>query len=289
LNSICIIGLGTVGGYLAKNISMMLNSVTKLVLIDNDAVLPHNIQNSIYEEKNIFDSKTTALKRKIERQGLEIEIINTLFVEGITEIPKCDLVIDCSDVTYNRGEIVDARLYISYDKLIIDCKKNMTREELQEGQYLSRLTKSQINYAVSGVIMLIEDGTLKQLIEKQAIHKIPISTLSEEAKLEISKVHDDIIYDNNPYERKLINLKETYPEIIDINKNNEVVVYVGAKDNAVEQRTFPVQNLRTINDIVSNFGALISPTQFNFNYYIISVTNYNKGYYVEILPETGSA
>jgi hypothetical protein len=287
LSSICIIGLGTVGGFLAKNVSM-LESTKKLVLIDCDAVLPHNIKNSIYEHNDIFDSKTTALKRKI-KTDIEIQLIQKEYIEGETIIPKCDLVIDCRDVTYDRKGIIDARLYISYDTLIIDCKKDVCREEKYEGQYLERLTKTQINYATNAVAMLIEDGTLSQLIEKQKIHKIPIKSISHDARLELNKKDPDIIYDNNPVGKKLINLKEAYPEIIDINKKNDVVVYVGSKEKAIATKTYPIHKLKTINDIVDNFGSLMKPTQINFNFYVISVTNYNNEYYVEILPETGSA
>ena len=286
LNSICIIGLGTIGGFLAKNVSM-LKSTKKLVLIDYDVVLPQNIENSIYENKDIFDSKTYALKKKIDRSDIDIQLIQKEFIEGETKIPKCDLVIDCRDVTYDRKNLIDVRLYISYDKLIIDCKKNIYRDKKIEGEYLERLTKTQINYATNAVAMLIEDGTLNELIKKQKIHTIPINTISEEAKLEISRPNPDLIYDSDSLTKKINNLKDHYPEIIDINKQNEVMVYVGSKDKALTSKVFPVQKLKTIYDIIDNFNSLIPPSQTNFNFCTISVNIYN--HYVEIIPESGAA
>ena len=70
-NSICIIGLGTLGSFLAKNLSEM-EFIKKLILIDFDVVENNNISNSIYKKQDINEYKTESIKKYLSN---EIEII----------------------------------------------------------------------------------------------------------------------------------------------------------------------------------------------------------------------
>ena len=118
-NSIAVIGIGTLGGHLVKCLSE-LECVKRIVLVDFDVVEPKNISNSIYSPKDIGRFKTDALKELITLGNDDIQIIslNEEFNEGCTEIPSCDLVIDCRDYIYDRGNIIDCRMYISSRFLI---------------------------------------------------------------------------------------------------------------------------------------------------------------------------
>ena len=64
-SNICVIGLGSLGGYLAKNLSE-LETMKNLLLIDYDTVEQENIKNSIYSQRDIGKLKTEAILQKID-------------------------------------------------------------------------------------------------------------------------------------------------------------------------------------------------------------------------------
>lgn len=286
-NNICLIGLGTIGGFLAKNLSEI-ESIKKLLLIDYDTVETENIKNSIYTNKDIGKLKTSAIYDKLDNKK-HVKILNEKFIEGKTKIPFFDLILDCRDFTYNRKELIDARLYVSYRSLIIDCRKNVNYEKQHEGKYITRLTKTDLRNASLNVTTLIENGLFKKIVKKGIVYEIPIDFVSENIQKQLDK-NIDVIYDcNNVLEKRLINLNNHYSSIININKKNDLVVYLGNKKLPYNSTIVPKNNLRSIQDIVQNFTSLTKNLPYQFNYYIITITNYNNQFYVELLPETGSA
>jgi len=286
-NNICLIGLGTIGGFLAKNLSEI-ESIKKLLLIDYDTVETENIKNSIYTNKDIGKLKTSVIYDRLDNKK-HVKVLNEKFIEGKTKIPFFDLVLDCRDFTYNRKELIDARLYVSYRSLIIDCRKNVNYEKQHEGKYITRLTKTDLRNASLNVTTLIENGLFKKIVKKGIVYEIPIDFVSENIQKQLDK-NIDVIYDcNNVLEKRLINLNNHYSSIIDINKKSDLVVYLGNKKLPYNSTIVPKNNLRSIQDIVQNFTSLTKNLPYQFNYYIITITNYNNQFYVELLPETGSA
>ncbi len=286
-NNICLIGLGTIGGFLAKNLSEI-ESIKKLLLIDYDTVETENIKNSIYTNKDIGKLKTSVIYDRLDNKK-HVKVLNEKFIEGKTKIPSFDLVLDCRDFTYNRKELIDARLYVSYRSLIIDCRKNVNYEKQHEGKYITRLTKTDLRNASLNVTTLIENGLFKKIVKKGIVYEIPIDFVSENIQKQLDK-NIDVIYDcNNVLEKRLINLNNHYSSIININKKNDLVVYLGNKKLPYNSTIVPKNNLRSIQDIVQNFTSLTKNLPYQFNYYIITITNYNNQFYVELLPETGSA
>lgn len=286
-SDICLIGLGTLGGFLAKNLSE-LDTTKNLLLIDYDTVEPENIKNSIYTKEDIGNLKTKAICTKLHNNSCRVNVLNKKFIEGETKIPKFDLVLDCRDFTYNREKLIDARLYISFRNLVIDCRKNVNYEKQHEGKYISSLSKTDLKNVALNVTMLIENGLFKKIVKKQTVHKIPIDVVSEGVQKQINK-NIDVIYDKSLCKEQLINLNNNYSTILDINKNNNLTVYLGDKNSPYSETLVPRNNLRTIQDIILSFTTLTQNLPYQFNYYIISVSNYNNKYYVELLPETGSA
>jgi len=282
-----LIGLGTIGGFLAKNLSEI-ESIKKLLLIDYDTVETENIKNSIYTNKDIGKLKTSVIYDRLDNKK-HVKVLNEKFIEGKTKIPSFDLVLDCRDFTYNRKELIDARLYVSYRSLIIDCRKNVNYEKQHEGKYITRLTKTDLRNASLNVTTLIENGLFKKIVKKGIVYEIPIDFVSENIQKQLDK-NIDVIYDcNNVLEKRLINLNNHYSSIIDINKKSDLVVYLGNKKLPYNSTIVPKNNLRSIQDIVQNFTSLTKNLPYQFNYYIITITNYNNQFYVELLPETGSA
>lgn len=286
-SDICLIGLGTLGGFLAKNL-YELDTTKNLLLIDYDKVEEKNIINSIYNKEDVGNFKTESVYKKLHGQNVNVNIINEKFIENITNIPRQDLIIDCRDITYQRGNLIDVRLYISFRNLIIDCRKNVDYQKQHEGKYITRLNKTELKSAALNATLLINNGIFKQLIEKQKVQEIPIDGISEHVKARICK-NDDIIHDYDSFGEKLINLNDNYSSIIDLNKENEMTVCLGYKNLPYNTKVFPTNNFNSINDIISKFSLVTKNIPYEFNYYIVTVNKYNNKYYIELLPETGSA
>ena len=289
-NKICVIGLGTLGGFLAKNLSE-LETTRELLLIDYDTVEQENIRNSIYLSKDIGKLKTEAIYEKLENNSdAQIHILSKKFKEGLTKIENFDLIIDCRDFTYERKNLIDVRLSISYKNLIIDCRKNVKYKRQHEGTYATRLSKTELKAAALHATILIGNGLISELISKQLVHTLPIDLISQETREIIDKEKTDLIYDENTLDEKLINLHENYSNIIDLNKKNELTLYLGSKDAPVRTKVIQKNNLNSIHDIMAECSSIINTLPNNtFNYYLISINNYKNKHYVEILPETGSA
>lgn len=284
-SKICVIGIGTLGGFLAKNLSE-LETTNKLLLIDYDTVEQENIRNSVYIKTDIGQPKTKAILDKLNGDVL-VHTINDKFIEGKTKIENCDLILDCRDFTYERENLIDVRLSISARNLIVDCRKNVTYQKQHEGKYIIPLTKTEIKVAALNATILIGNGIIRELIKRQVIQNIPIDSISEQAKNFLEQKTEDLIYDEHSFEKKLVNLHNNYSTIMDLNKKNDLTVYIGEKTSHQLAKVIPKNNFNSINDIMSSFSSIINNLPFSYNYYIIYVNN--KGRYVEILPETGSA
>lgn len=285
-SKICVIGLGTVGSFIAKKLSE-LETTKSLMLIDYDIVKRENIKTSIYSEEDIGKPKTQAILKKINSNKL-IQYRNEKFIEGSTKLKKYDLVIDCRDFTYERKNIIDSRLYISFRHLVIDCRKNVKYTKQHEGKYLAKFNKIELDKALSCTINLIKSGDFDYLLKNQIVQEIPIDYLLTEEKNLVNK-YEDIIYDENSLKCQLINFMKNYSQIIDINKNNDLTICIGSKGSQFVQKNILKNSYNSLDDISISFSSIIRTLPFSYNYYLVSLNYYNGRYYVELLPETGSA
>jgi len=288
-NNICIIGAGTIGGFLTYNLyhSEISKSFT---IFDYDTVELKNIRNSIYTKKDIGKLKTDAIFKKLDEPS-NVIIRNEKFIEGATKNLLSDLVIDCRDFIYDRKNIIDLRLYISGKNLVLDCRKNIKKDFHHEGQYTESLSKIDIHNASLNASILISNGLIKDLINNQLVHHIPLDSTCKIAKqiIQNNKNKDDIIYDFTSLDKKLLNLHENYTSIIKINKYNDITIYLGSKSQYYQSKVIPKLKFKTINDIISECSLLMNKIPYHFNSYILSINSDSNQYFIELLPETGGA
>lgn len=278
---IAIIGLGTLGGFVADSIAT-LEGVEKLVIVDHDDVESKNIINSIYRPIDIGTQKVEALSDIIlsKENDIEVEAIAEKFIEGESKIPKCDLVLDCRDYTYDRGNVIDARLYISSRYLIVDCRKNVSYPEKVQGKYLVKLNMDDLRSAAYIVAMMVSCGTFDHLIALRTVQKYEIDFVKN-----IDNYCYDIIFDNISDSDKFVNLPDKIVPLIEMSRQNDLNLVVGSRMFPIAEAMIPKASLMTTEDIVRNFTAL-TKSQSNFNNYLITIID-NK--YIELLPETGAA
>lgn len=291
MENVAVIGCGSLGGYLARSLTE-LDGVHKLVIVDYDRVEEKNLRNSIFRKDDVGQLKTTVLSKIIKQhnKNIEIKTIEEKFLEGETQIPHCDLVIDCRDFIYNRGDVIDARMYISSRYLIIDCRKDMEYETNYKGRYLRNLTKADLRNAAFSAMMFIHKGLLKNVIKQQLVHKIELDYLNREVakSINLMKRKPDEVFEHHHGEEKLVNLPQSLDRIKSMNRENELTIYVGSRDFPIITHQVPRGRLRDSNDVVVCLLSVVE-LPFTFNNYIVSPGREEGKYFVELIIETGAA
>lgn len=288
--SIAVIGLGTLGGFVAVNLSY-LNFLEKLILVDFDVVTNKNLRNSVYSEKYIGKNKVDALKDIITSLNDKISIteINTRFLENVTKIPQVDLTIDCRDFVYDRGNSIDIRAYITARYLIIDGRKEIKYNINHEGKYTASLTKLDLITAASTISRYIQDGLIKDIIDKEMTYRVELDYSKKDLYNAVEKIEgrQDIVFDDKRGYDKLLNLVDNSESIINLNKQSDIVACIGGSTSPIIKRTIPRKSLTCFNDLVSNLTNMID-VPLSFNYYVVNIS-IGKEIYIELLPETGAA
>lgn len=282
--SIAVIGIGTLGGFVSNAVSN-LETLETLIVIDHDTVESKNLTNSIYRQIDIGLSKTDALIDIISTKNPELTIISLeeKFIEGKTKIPKCDLVLDCRDYTYDRLKEIDVRLYISSRYLMVDCRKNVNYKEKSEGRYLVQLNKQDLRYAGGLVSMLISNNTIQSLLKHKKIQKYELDYVKH-----IDKETCDIVYENPVGEEKFVNLPDKIVPILQANRQADLDVFVGSSIFPMSELNIPKNTLQSGSDIVLNLSRAVA-NNCEFNHFVVSLHQSNGKFLLELIPETGAA
>ena len=308
MKRIAVIGLGTLGGSLCKNISEM-ESIDELVIIDYDILESRNIHNSVYNASHIGETKVDALKEIIEND-INVIPLNMKYKEGKTPFPKCDIVVDCRDIVCDRGKEIDVRLYISGKILIIDCRKNVRTIHNYEGSYRRHLSKNELNKAGFFASQIICSEELYHLKQNNIVQRIDLDLLPSIINKAMKKRFDnhiDIIYEAVDGADRLQCLSENIQPIMKLNKVKDVSVFIGereSKDLCLTKSLNPVNNLlqgpktkfavipqnklRNSNDLIHTLSEIVR-TQHNLVNFIVTVRERNGETFIELIEETGAA
>lgn len=278
--SVTIIGVGTLGGFVAEAISN-LEGLEKLVVVDHDIVEVKNLSNSIYRQIDIDLPKVDALKDIIT--NVKVETYPIMFEEGKTFLTTTDLVLDCRDSTYNRGSYIDARLYISSRYLIVDCRKNVSYQEQMYGRYIETLTRNDLRYASMTVSMILHSGTIQSLVNLKSVQKYELDYVKK-----IDNCHYDVLYETDIAEDKFVNLPDKIIPILDLNKSHSLNVVVGDKMKPMSQTVIPIGALKNGNDLIKSLDSITRlPCEYK-NFVVSFIKEYDK-VIIELIPETGAA
>lgn len=287
---IAVIGVGSFGGFLANSISE-LDNVEELILIDFDKVERNNLINSIYREQDLNKYKVDCLYDIIKNENIKITRIYKKFIEGESSIPDCDLVIDCRDFTYDRGNLIDVRMYLSSRYLVIDCRKNTTYKKQYPGRYLVNLSRLDLRNAAFNASLCINNGLLKDLIKRQAVYEFELDHNEKAINdcLELIESKKDMIYEELPNSNKLINIEQHAYPILDMNKKKDIEIYLGDSNYPIASLNIPKKSLQSYEDVIKALSEMLNKTTYNYSYYLVSTKDRNKKCVVELLPETGAA
>lgn len=308
MKRIAVIGIGTLGGAICKNISEM-EAIDEIVIIDYDILESKNIHNSVYSATQIGDFKVDALTELIEN-NINVIPIKEKYIEGKTILPKCDLIIDCRDFVYNRGNEIDVRLYITEKILIIDCRKNTKSQYNYKGTYRVQLSKSELNKAGFFASQIICSNQIKNMVKNKSIQRLDLNLLPVIINNAIKKsISDqvDIVYDTNNESNRLHCLEENIDPILTLSKTKNIDIFIGEKNSGnlsllksctdlqrmpkvakTKYAVIPRNSLKNSSDLIQAL-SLIVKEQNNLVNFIVTLRKENGQTFVELLEETGAA
>lgn len=295
--SVAIIGVGSLGGFLAESVALV-DTVSNLTLIDPDIVEAGNIKNSIYTVGDIGTLKVESIAEKIgekidgHRKKLDLNIRAIKYNENIN-LSGHDIVFDCRDQVCSRSQTINVRLYISWSKLVVDCRHHVEIERERSGRYIESLNQVAILMGALRVALLIPSGKLEELIKRRMSYEIDLQRDHEtEACLQREDERDDYICDFIQGHQKIINLDNMLPQIIEETKKSDVEVYIGPKRAYHTKRILNQDIHADQRYIIAYLTDLVNRTVLKYNSYTISISmDYKDGGVpvIELHPETGGA
>jgi len=297
LNDIVIIGTGTLGGHLCKHLAES-SQISKLTLIDQDIVDTKDTIVGVYEPIDFGKSKVYALERMFLNHNVEIEKRTELYIDGITELPKSDLVIDCRNIFGKRDLHIDIKMFISGRFLILDFQKEEKRETKRKGEYVIELNKHEISRAAYYAKDLMFSNVLPELIRMQSIKYIDIDIIQSVMLKTINSCKDkpDMIYELDHNNCRLSGVDEVINPILERNKKAPLKVIFQNRDSVVrkvfnipnesetEYQTIPQNSLKTPQDVIDLLGKAIEGKRKTMRFLPVIVDNE-----IHILQEEGGA
>lgn len=266
-----------------------LKNIDKLILVDYDKVEERNLSNSIYRKNDVKKYKTTALHDIIKDQSnIDVEILTTRYEEDVTDLPCSDLIIDCRDFVYNRKNKIDVRLYITSRYLVIDCRKNITYDKNYEGKYTTLLSKNDLRKATMIATSFLQSGFINYMMNNQIVKEISLDYLDEVSNDIKNKYNNRNMIVDYEASKKLLNLEENITDIIQENRKKDVLITVG-DSSKYPIRKIPKNSIQSANDIISTMSHIIKKSKDPEKYYIVSITQTQNNYIINLLPESGAA
>lgn len=301
--TVTVIGLGTLGGFLCKHLSEI-EKIKEVIIVDHDFIEGRNVFKSIYRPSNVGEYKVDALE-EIINDDVTVTKIRKRFIEGITYLPKSDLVIDCRDIVCDRGNEIDVRFYISERILMIDCRKNVKNVCDYPGEYRTQLNKSEISKAAFFAAQTVIGGQLDEMIKNNMVQRIDLNLISSVMDKSIRRNLTnkmDIIYELTDDTQRLQCIEENIKPILNLNKKANVDIFVGGRSNLknnclqklpdvarTKYALIPKNSLNSSLDVIQTLANVVRNQPGISNFIVTIVQDVYGEPYVELIEETGAA
>jgi hypothetical protein len=297
LNDIVIIGTGTLGGHLCKHLAES-SQVSKLTLIDKDIVDTKDTMMGVFQLVDLAEPKVYALKHMFINHHVEIESRAELYIDGITELPKSDLIIDCRNMFGRRDLSIDMKMFISGRFLILDFQKEEKWGTPKKGEYIIELKKHEINRAAYYAKDLICSDVLPELLKSRSIKYIDIDIIQSVMlkNINLTKDKPDMIYEINNDINRLSRVEEIVTPILNKNKETSLKIVVEKRSPLVQQvfdmpkkaeteyKIIPQNKLQTPEQVIELLGEAIKGRDKTMRFLPVIINNE-----IHILQELGGA
>lgn len=297
LNDVVIIGTGTLGGHLCKHLAES-SQINKLTLIDKDIVDTKDATMGVFQLVDLAEPKVYALKRMLKNHNVEIETIEELYMDGITELPKSDLIIDCRNIFGRRDLSIDIKMFISGRFLLLDFQKEVKTGTPKKGEYVIKLTKHEISRAAYYAKDLICSDILPDLLKSRSVKCIDIDIIQSVMlkNIDLNKNKPDMIYEIDNNINRLSRVDEVVTPILNKNKHSDLKILVEDRNTLVRQvfdmpkvkkkkyKTIPKNTLKSPEQVIELLGEAIQGRDKTMTFLPVIVDNE-----IHILQEVGGA
>lgn len=251
--TICVIGVGTIGGFLCKYLAEQ-KSVERIIIVDYDIVSTRDIFRSIYSIGDVGEYKVVALANKLK--NVEVTMMQNKFIDNHTNLPTNDIVIDCRDVIVKLDPIIDVKLYVSSEYLVINAKlQNNT--VLVDPYSDIRLRRNQIKKLCLSASELICSEVMTEILQKKmytALNANEVTHASKRKVLEFDRKHLDVLYEGN-----ILNVDEVSKNLLETNQQQNLTI-VTEKD----RKTIPINYFKDYNYVVDFLSSLELDKKHNY-------------------------
>ncbi len=274
LEHITIIGLGSIGGFLAKCLTSI-NTVKKMTFIDHDIVEEKNLCRSIYRKTDIGKQKVIAAKEIIEN-STDI-CVNAMSEKYNNQISTNNLIIDCRDTT-DKHENIPCKLSVSGRSLILDCsiKKNNVA---MNGYYREKINKSDLQNGLSDVTSIMTTSFFPQLIKNKLTYIVNLNKSSQKV-FDVIK-NNNLCLENPIISSKINGLQFISDNIIEINKHYDITIY--RIDNPSMKIKLKKGEIIDIMMLCKKIESITFMNDYNF------FANFIDKNCIELIPEIGAA
>lgn len=236
LRTVTIIGTGTLGGHLCKHLAEC-SRVDKLILIDKDIVDRKDTEIGIFQPIDIDEPKVHVLYRMLLNYNIEIEPRAEFYREGMADLSKSDLTIDCRNIFGKRDLNIDMKMYINERFLILDFQKKLQNETERKGEYIIKLEKHEISRAAYYATSLMCSDVIEELLKGQSVKYIDIDIIQSIMLKSIkeSKQRPDLIYDIDDDVNRISKLEEVIQPILKRNQKAPLKITVQERDSITRE------------------------------------------------------
>lgn len=274
LEHIAIVGLGSVGSFLAKCLTS-LNTVKKLTFIDHDIVEEKNLSKSIYRKLDVGKYKVNAAKEIIEASS-------DIYVQSVPEkynkhTFSSDLIIDCRDTT-EKDKNIQCKLSVSGRSVILDCMPE-NNSKIINGFYTEKVNKSDLQLALSNVSSLISTSLFPHFIKKQLTYIVNMNDNSQKAFEVIKNNNEKKLIE--PLESKVYGFQYIADNIIATNTQYAITIY--RMDNPLMKIKLNKGEITNKEMLCSRINSIIFMNEYNF------FPNFIDKNHIELIPEIGAA
>jgi hypothetical protein len=287
---IMIIGIGSLGGFVAKSMSER-NYIKTITLVDDDTVDERNLSNSIYTKEDIGKNKTFSLSNKLFSSGKKIETKTMQYNGENISYKDADLIIDCRDILCSVDDNISFKASISGELLIIDCNKNLSynNETIEDGSYSTKLDAEMMQLAALKISRLISSLKIYTLIENNMTHTIDLFSVEKECNFAVSDVKenrmDNVIVDDSQVVKKVTNLFDVSNKLIKLNKTAPIKF---KNNRLLFEENIPQNSLNNIKDIVEVIDPVINVPIPGHSYFL-KINKVNCNIIVNIIQRDGGA
>lgn len=319
IESVTIIGVGSLGGYLCKYLVNCRN-IKKIQVIDFDTVGSENLDKSVYSSADKDEPKVFALRKKF---GDKIYPVNSKYSErGLSNpnIIETDIIIDCSDevISYH---IVDLRIYVVSGKTVVyDFRRNNEVDLEYTGKYVDKMTWKEMN--IIGLISsdFICGGVIESYKDSFQIYHVSLPYISDQLKQVgdnfrekgidaiwsddyyisdfarsefdrskniFDKHHKDMIYSLDSLDGKINGITPILDPFLEENKTRDVEINYYERDGLVGRSFISKGLFKTEDDILKEITSI--PSFYSPVVYVSILVNRYDKISIDLFPLTKGA